>query len=108
MAGRPSTADAGRGSADLSPAEFERALREATASMPRHDLGPAAARIPDLRRALHGRIDKEGFDRGLLQLREAGTVALRPHAYPTSLDPSDVEDAFQEGHSLLFFLHWLK
>ena len=71
-------------------------------------LGLRTARIPDLRRALGGRVDRDEFDSGLLRLREDGIVALRPHAYPTFLDPSDTRDALQEGQSLFFFLHWLK
>jgi len=96
----------GRGGVSL--ADFERTLREATASLTGRGLGSGTARITDLRRALGGRVDRDEFDSGLLRLREDGIVALRPHAYPTFLDPSETRDALQEGPSLLFFLHWLK
>jgi hypothetical protein len=92
----------------MSPAEFEKALRTATGLTRRHGMGLATARIPDLRRALSGRVGKEAFDRGLLRLREAGTIALSAHAYPASLEASDASGTVQEGNAVLFFLHWLK
>ena len=73
MASRPSTADAGSGSAGMSPAEFEQALREATASSQSHGFGPRTALIPDLRHALGRQASRREFDQGLRRLREEGS-----------------------------------
>lgn len=108
MASRPPTANAGSGSAGMSPAEFEQALREATASMPSPGFGPRTALIPDVRRALGARATREEFDQGLRRLREEGSIALAPHAHPEFLSPFEVQDALPEGQSLLYLLRWLK
>ena len=99
---------AGSGSAGLSPAEFEQALREATASLESHGFGPRTALIPDLRRALARRVSREEFDQGLRRLREEGSISLAPHAHPEFLGPYEVQDAFSEGESVLYLLRWLK
>jgi len=108
MASRPPTADGGSGSTGLSPAEFEQALREATASMQSHGFGPRRALIPDLRRALGRQVSRGEFDQGLRRLREEGSIGLEPHAHPEFLSPSEVQDALLEGPSLLYLLRWLK
>lgn len=108
MASRPPTADAGSGSTGLSPAEFEQALREATASMQSHGFGPRTALIPDLRRALGRQVSRGEFDQGLRRLREEGSIDLGPHAHPEFLGPSEVQGALPEGQSLLYLLRWLK
>jgi len=108
MARRPPTADAGSGSTGMAPAEFEQALREATASTLSHGFGPRTALIPDLRRALRARATREAFDQGLRRLREEGSIGLEPHAHPEFLSPFEVEDALSEGQSLLYLLRWLK
>jgi hypothetical protein len=108
MASRPPTTDAGTGSAAMSAVEFEQALREATASVPSYGYAPRTALIPDLRRALVGRVSREEFDQGLRRLREAGGVGLEPHAHPEFLSPSEVQGGLPEGQSLLYLLRWLK
>lgn len=108
MASRPPTADAGSGSAGMSPAEFEQALRKAAASSQSHGFGPRSALIPDLRRALGDRVSREEFDNGLRRLREEGSIGLEPHAHPEFLDLPEVEDALEEDGSLLYLLRWLK
>jgi len=108
MASRPPTADAGSGSAGMSPAEFEQALRQATASRPSHGFGPRTALIPDLRRALGRKVSQGEFDQGLRRLREEGSIGLEPHAHPEFLSPFEVQDALSEGQSLLYLLRWLK
>jgi len=108
MASRPPTADAGTGSAGMSPAELEQALREATASMQSHGFGPRTALIPDLRRALGRQVSRGEFDQGLRRLQEEGSIGLEPHAHPEFLNPFEVQDALPEGQSLLYLLRWLK
>jgi len=108
MASRPPTGDSGSGSAGMSLAEFEQALREATASLRSHGLRGRPALIPGLRRALGRRVSREQFDQGLRGLREGGSICLEPHAHPEFLSPSEVQDALLEGPSLLYLLRWLK
>jgi hypothetical protein len=108
MASRPPTTDAGSGSAAMSAAEFEQALRETTASVRSYGYGPRTALIPDLRRALGGRVNREEFDQGLRRLREEGSIGLEPHAHPEFLGPSEIQGGFPEGQSLLYLLRWLK
>ena len=108
MASRPPLGDAGSGSAVMSPAEFDQALREATASMQAHGFGPQTALIPDLRRALSARVTREGFDQGLRRLREERRVGLEQHAHPELLGPHEVQDALPGGQSILYVLRWLK
>jgi hypothetical protein len=108
MASRPPTPHAGSGSASMSPAEFEQALREATASTQSHGFGPRAAPIPDLRRAVGRGVRRGEFDQGLRRLQEEGSIGLEPHAHPEFLSPFEVQDALPEGPSLLYLLRWLK
>jgi hypothetical protein len=108
MPSRPPTSDAGSGGAGMTPAEFEQALREATASGQSHGLGPRTALIPDLRLALGRQVSREDFDHGLRRLREEATIGLEPHAHPGVLSPVEVQDALPEGQSLLYLLRWLK
>ena len=108
MASQPPAADAGSGSAGMSPAELEQALREATASMQSHGFGPRTALIPDLRRALGRQVSRAEFDQGLRRLREEGSIGLAPHAHPEFLSPFEVQDALPEGRALLYLLRWLK
>ena len=108
MASRPPSTNAGSVGAGMSPAELEQALREATASMQRHDFGPRTAKIRDLRHALGGRVSREEFDQGLRRLREEGSIGLAPHAHPEFLGLREVQDALSEGESVLYLLRWLK
>jgi len=108
MASRPPTPDAGSGSTGLSPAGFEQALREATASVQGHGFGPRTALIPDLRRAIGARATRKEFDQGLRRLREEGSIGLERHTHPEFLSPYEVQDALPEGQSLLYLLRWLK
>jgi hypothetical protein len=108
MASRPPIADGDRGRAGLSSAEFDRALREATASLHGRGFRPSTARIPELRRALRDRATREEFEEGLRRLRDEGTVGLEPHAHPELLAAHEVQDALPEGRSILYVLRWLK
>jgi hypothetical protein len=92
----------------MPPAQFELALREASASMRSHGFGPRTAVIPDLRRALRARVTREEFDQGLRRLREQGSIGLAPHAHPEFLSPFEAQDALPEGQALLYLLRWLK
>jgi hypothetical protein len=92
----------------MSPAEFDRALSEATVSMQGCGFGPRTALIPDLRRALRARITREEFDQGLRRLRDEGRVGLESHAHPELLGPHEVQDALPDGQSVLYLLRWLK
>jgi len=49
MDNQPPTVAAGSRSTGLSPAEFDQAMREATASSQAHGFGPHTAKIRDLR-----------------------------------------------------------
>lgn len=106
MASRPPTV--GSASAGMSPAEFEQALREATASLQSHGFGPRTALIADLRRALGRQVSREEFDQGLRRLREEGSICLAPHAHPEFLSPLEAQDALPEGEALLYLLRWLR
>jgi hypothetical protein len=97
----------GRGGG-LSPSEFEQALREATAGSECRGFGPRTAPIPDLRRALRGRITRDEFDQGLRHLRQEAIVDLAPHGHPEFLSVSEAQGAMQEGGSVLYLLRWLK
>jgi hypothetical protein len=108
MACRPTTGGAGGGPARLSPAGFEQALREATASILGHAFGPRTVLIPDLRRALDARITREEFDRGLRRLRQEGSIDLVRHGHPEFLRLQEVQDALPEGEEVLYLLRWLK
>ena len=108
MVSRPPPARAGGGDARLSPAGFEQALREATASIQGHGFGPRTALIPDLRRTVGPVVTREEFDPGLRRLREEGSIGIEPHAHPELLDPFEAQDALVEGQSLLYLLRWLK
>lgn len=108
MASRPPTTDAGSGSAAVSAAEFEQALREATASSQKHGLGPHTAKIRDLRRFLGGSVSREALDQALRRLQNEGIVELAPHAHPELLTLSDVREGLQEGGAVLYLLRWLK
>jgi len=55
MASQPPATDEASGGPALSPADFERALRGATAFTQGHGFEPRTALISDLRRALGGR-----------------------------------------------------
>jgi len=59
MASGPPAVNQGNGNMALSPAEFERALSQATVSTRDHGFGPRAAPIPELRRALGRRVSRE-------------------------------------------------
>jgi hypothetical protein len=108
MASPPQATDARSASAALSQAEFEQVLREATASIRHHGFGPRSVPVPILRRAIGARATREEFDQALRRLREAGSIALEPHAHPEYLSFSQVQDALPEGQSLLYVLRWLK
>lgn len=108
MDDRQPTVDAGSRSQGLSPAEFEQALRKATAFSQRHGFGPRSAKIRDLRRFLGGSVSREAFDDGLRRLQNEGIVELAPHGHPELLTLSDVREALQEGASVLYLLRWLE
>jgi hypothetical protein len=92
----------------MSPADFEQALRAATASNQSHGFGPRTARIPDLRHALGGKVSRGEFNQGLRRLRDGGSVGLEAHAHPEFLSPFEVQDALPEGEALLYLLRWLR
>ena len=102
------TADAESGRPGMSPTEFEQALRDATASMQRHGFGPRTAVIPDLRRALGGRVSRQEFDQELRRLQQGAIVELTPHAHPELLSASKDRDALHDEGSVLYLLRWLK
>ena len=104
----PTGMDPGSGSASMSSAEFEQALRDAAASMQTHGFGPRTAVIPDLRRALGGRVSRQEFDQELRRLQQGAIVELTPHAHPELLSASKDQDALHDGGSVLYLLRWLK
>jgi len=104
----PPAVEAGSPSTDLSPAEFDQALRVATASSQAHGFGPRTAKIRDLRRLLGGSVSREAFDEGLRRLQSEGLVELAPHGHPELLTLSDVREALQDGGAVLYLLRWLK
>lgn len=108
MTGQPQAADAGDRGTRLSPDGFEQALRDATTAVQGHVLGPPAALIPELRRAMGRRATREEFDQGLRRLLQDGTIVLAPHAHPEFLSPQEVEDALPRGEVVLYLLRWLK
>ena len=109
MADQPSPREVGHGGLRLSPAAFEQALREATATVQGRASGPgAAALIPELRRAIGARVTREEFDQGLRRLLQDGTIILAPHAHPEFLSPQEVEDALPRGEVVLYLVRWLK
>ncbi len=64
--------------------------------------------IPDLRRALGGRVTHQLFDSYLLQLHREGAVSLVPHHDPASLSEDRRADAVQHPTAgLLYFVRWL-
>lgn len=108
MASQPPAAHTPDVSAGMSPADFEQALREATASLQTHGFGPRTAVIPELRRALRARTPRERFDQGLRRLRDEECVRLEPHAHPELLSSFEAQDALAEGEALLYLLLWLR
>ncbi len=108
MDDRPPTVDAGSRSSGPSTAEFEQALREATASSQKHGFGPHTAKIRDLRRFLGGSVSREAFDQGLRRLQNEAIVELAPHGHPELLTLFDVRDSLQDGNAVLYLLRWLK
>ena len=107
MGTRPPTGDAGIPNAILSAAEFDQALRQATAFSQKHGFGPQTAKIRDLRRFLGGSVTREAFDQGLRRLQSEGIVELAPHGHPELLTLSDVRDALLDGAAVLYLLRWL-
>ena len=108
MASDPNPSGTPGVSGAMSYEDFERALREATASAAGHGLVPGSARIPEPRRALRGRCTKDRFETYICRLKREGIVSLEAHADPASLAASDVADGLKDGSCLLYFLRWLK
>jgi len=88
--------------------DFRSAAREAFDRVDQTGQTRGLVPIPDLRRALAGRVTHELFDTYLLQMHREGAISLLPHHHPASLPEDHRADALQHATAgLLYFVRWL-
>lgn len=109
LAPPPGPADLPAGPADMSYEVFRTAAREAHRRLDEGARTLGLVPIPDLRRALGGRLARHLFDEHLLRLHKDGLVHLMPHDHPTSLPDDRQRDCLTHPTAgLLYFVRWLE
>lgn len=108
LAGRAAAPSAPSTAAEIDYQEFQSAAREAYGRLDQtgHTLGLVP--IPELRRALAGRVTRDLFDSYLLQMHRERAISLLAHHDPASLPEDRRSDALQHPTAgLLYFVRWL-